>query len=61
MLILGAEGTTDVTEKTPATDTKAEVTETAPAPKAEEPVKEATASEGNAQDILQMIRASQNG
>ena len=52
---------TSRTEKTPATDTKAEVTETAPAPKAEEPVKEATASEGNAQDILQMIRARQNG
>ena len=52
---------TSRTEETPATDTKAEVTETAPAPKAEEPVKEATASEGNAQDILQMIRARQNG
>ena len=52
---------TSRTEETPATDTKAEVTETTPAPKAEEPVKEATASEGNAQDILQMIRARQNG
>ena len=52
---------TSRTEETTATDTKAEVTETTPAPKAEEPVKEATASEGNAQDILQMIRARQNG
>ena len=46
---------TSRTEETTTTDTKAEVTETTPAPKAE-----AAPAEGNAQDILAMIRARQS-